>query len=133
MTRIFADTYFFLALLNAQDLAHTQAVGFSSKIKTVLVTTEAVLFEVADGMARPSQRNGIRKFFDFLVSSSRFEIVPNSPALFQSALQLYDHHSDKAWSLTDCTSFHIMRSRGITTALTADHHFEQAGFVALMK
>jgi uncharacterized protein len=39
---------------------------------------------------------------------------------------------DKEWSLTDCISFVVMKERGLTEALTADHHFEQAGFKALL-
>jgi predicted nucleic acid-binding protein len=45
----------------------------------------------------------------------------------------YHRHNDKKWSLTDCTSFVVMREMGITEALTGDTHFEQAGFVALLK
>jgi len=30
--------------------------------------------------------------------------------------------------LPDCISFTVMRDSGIAEALTADHHFEQAGF-----
>ena len=30
-------------------------------------------------------------------------------------------------------TFIVMQDRGITDALTADHHFEQAGFRALLK
>ena len=40
---------------------------------------------------------------------------------------------DKEWSLVDCASFVIMKQRGVTEALTTDHHFEQAGFVRLLK
>jgi uncharacterized protein len=35
--------------------------------------------------------------------------------------------------LTDCISFVAMGDEGITEALTGDKHFEQAGFVALLK
>ena len=35
--------------------------------------------------------------------------------------------------MTDCLSFVVMQHKGITQALTADHHFEQAGFTALLK
>jgi predicted nucleic acid-binding protein len=48
-------------------------------------------------------------------------------------LDLYASRFDKAWSLTDCISFVVMEQQGIREALTGDHHFEQAGFVALLK
>lgn len=48
-------------------------------------------------------------------------------------IELYSQRPDKNWSLTDCISFQVMKSFGITEALTGDHHFEQAGFVALLK
>ncbi len=46
--------------------------------------------------------------------------------------QLYRDRLDKDWSLTDCVSFVVMRHRAITEALTADRHFEQAGFIRLI-
>jgi hypothetical protein len=33
---------------------------------------------------------------------------------------------------TDCLRFLVMRDEGIIHALTGDHHFEQAGFKALL-
>ena len=48
-------------------------------------------------------------------------------------LQLYAQRLDKKWSLTDCISFAVMQRNSLTEALTGDHHFEQAGFVALLK
>jgi len=61
------------------------------------------------------------------------EIVSFSSDIFEEAQSFYDQHRDKQWTLTDCTSFVVMRERGIADALTGDHHFEQAGFVALLK
>ncbi len=40
---------------------------------------------------------------------------------------------DKEWGLVDCVSFVTMNQLGITEALTTDRHFEQAGFVALLR
>lgn len=60
-------------------------------------------------------------------------LLPPDQILFDAGLELYASRSDKEWSLTDCISFVVMRERGITDALTGDHHFEQAGFVALLK
>ena len=53
--------------------------------------------------------------------------------LHERAIELYINHADKEWSLTDCVSFLVMRDRGLREALTGDRHFEQAGFVALLK
>lgn len=53
--------------------------------------------------------------------------------LWRRGLGLYAARPDKAWSLTDCISFVVMTDRGLTEALTGDHHFEQAGFRALLR
>jgi hypothetical protein len=47
-------------------------------------------------------------------------------------MELCTSRRDKDWSLTDCISFVVMNAEGIGEALTADHHFEQAGFEALL-
>lgn len=61
------------------------------------------------------------------------QVVPIDQALFDAGLALYGARLDKDWSLTDCISFVVMQREGITEALTGDHHFEQTGFVALLK
>ena len=61
------------------------------------------------------------------------EIVSPSLDLFEQGVELFAHRPDKQWSLTDCISFVVMQDRGLTEALTANHHFEQAGFVAMLK
>jgi predicted nucleic acid-binding protein len=61
------------------------------------------------------------------------EVVPITSQLFANAFQLYAQRQDKAWSHTDCSSFCIMQELGIIEALTYDKHFEQVGFVALLR
>lgn len=50
-------------------------------------------------------------------------------SVFDRRFDLYSQRPDKGWSLTDCISFVVMIDRG----LTGDHHFEQAGFLALLR
>ncbi len=50
-----------------------------------------------------------------------------------TAWELCKSRVDKAWSLVDCTSFVAMQQLNIQEALTTDQHFEQAGFVRLLK
>jgi len=60
-------------------------------------------------------------------------VVGPTQRLFDAGVVLYGHRMDKHWPLTDCISFVVMEHYGITEALTGDRHFEQAGFVALLK
>ncbi len=60
-------------------------------------------------------------------------VVEQGPRTFTAALDLYRERMDKAWSMTDCFSFLIMRQYDIDAALTYDKHFEQAGFSALLR
>jgi hypothetical protein len=63
----------------------------------------------------------------------RVHIVSPSDEQFRRGKELYARRSDKEWSLTDCISFLVMQEHALTEALTADHHFEQAGFAILLK
>src|SRR3954469_15491354 len=75
-----------------------------------------------------SNRHLLGKLVNALASDSRYESIPPDQATFEGALNLYRQRPDKAWSLTDCTSFILMQQRSITDALTGDRHFQQAGF-----
>jgi uncharacterized protein len=72
-------------------------------------------------------------FIQSLKSSPYVEILHINSKIDSQAWQLLTHRADKAWSLVDCSSFVIMQQEKITDALTNDHHFEQAGFVRLLK
>jgi predicted nucleic acid-binding protein len=130
---VFADTFYFLALLHLDDSAHERALSLSQKRTDPLLTTAWILTEVADALAAP----GTRKAFLLLMSALRADpactIIPPTPDVFDQGLELYSERHDKSWSLTDCISFVVMKREGITEALTGDHHFEQAGFTALLK
>lgn len=134
MSPWFADTFYFLALRNPQDEAHAQAVAATSQLGgRTLVTTAWVLTEVADALAKPANRAGFAELMTMLSSNPDVEVVPPTQDLFESGVALYVRRPDKDWSLTDCISFVVMTERPITEALTGDHHFEQAGFRALLK
>lgn len=100
-----------------------------------MVTTRAVTVEVEVGnyLSQPERRGSAIAHLNALERSSAAEVVPLSEALYRRGLALYRERADKAWSLTDCISIVVMRDRGIADALTADNHFEQAGFNALLR
>jgi predicted nucleic acid-binding protein len=119
---LFADSVYLIALVNPRDQYHQRAVAFDRTGRS-LVTTRFVLVELADGFARPIDRQRAVDLIDALEADPQV----------REGYVLYRQRPDKEWSLTDCISFVVMQRDGITEALTADHHFEQAGFVALLK
>ncbi|HEU0008777.1 MAG TPA: PIN domain-containing protein [Verrucomicrobiae bacterium] len=133
MSAVFADAFYFVARLNRRDQHHERVVAFSRDFRAHLLTTDWILMEVADALAKSESRQRVRDFVFHLRQSAACEILPANREVLDRALELYHQHSDKEWTLTDCVSFVAMRERGVTEALTADHHFEQAGFVALLK
>jgi predicted nucleic acid-binding protein len=132
MIPTFADTFFYLALLNPDDDAHARAVTASRVRRDRIVTTVWVLTEVADALCSPAHRSAYPALLNALQDDPLTEIVAAEDDLFLRGSDLYARRPDKAWSLTDCISFVVMNDRGLTEALTGDHHFEQAGYRALL-
>jgi predicted nucleic acid-binding protein len=134
MPPVFVDTFYFFALGNRNESAHGKAKAFSQTYRGLLATTEFVLLEWADGCAGASHhRAAALKTVSELRGNPDVTIFSCTGQLFQEGLELYEQRPDKQWSLTDCISFVVMKREGITEALTGDHHFEQAGFMALLK
>jgi predicted nucleic acid-binding protein len=132
MSAVFADTFFFLALLNERDEAHALALQFDA-MTAPLVTTAWVLTGVGDAFSAPENRPAFLRLLEMLRESPDARIIGPVPELFERGVELFRQRPDKEWSLTDCISFVVMRDENIEDALTGDRHFEQAGFRALLK
>lgn len=132
MSWVYADTFYFLALLNQTDAAHHKAIEYSKRIDK-LVTSEWILTEVADGLAVSRHRHVLAQLRQELLADSDVRVVPLDMQTHQAGIDLFVSRPDKEWLLTDCISFVIMERDGIREALTGDRHFEQAGFTALLK
>jgi predicted nucleic acid-binding protein len=124
MRVVFADSFYFLALLIDRDAAHARASQFAREFQGRLFTTEWVLTELADGLAASAHRRILAAFRSDLKTSKSVTVVKYSSALLTAGVELYDQRPDKQWSLTDCVSFVVMQREGITEALTGDRHYE---------
>ncbi|MGH7427721.1 MAG: type II toxin-antitoxin system VapC family toxin [Candidatus Methylomirabilaceae bacterium] len=131
--RLLLDTFFVLALLNADDEHHARAKPFLSRVRTAseVVVTEAVILEIGNGLS-DKNRAGAVEFIRSCYTTSNITVVNVDTPLLNRAIDLYDRSRDKTWGLTDCISFVVMNDRGLQFALTGDRDFKQAGFVALM-
>lgn len=132
MIPVFADTALYVALANRKDAIHEKSLAFFATFTGQLVTTDFVLLEVANFHSRCALRQPFLDLYARITSDPDTEIVRVESELFDRGMELFSKRSDKDWSLTDCISFVVMNEQGMTEALTSDHHFEQAGFLALL-
>jgi len=136
MKRIFADTSYWIALLNPRDELHARAVAAAQCYSDdLIVTSEMVLVEFLNGFSDrgPRLRAAALKVVKTLRNSPNVTVIPQVSDQFERALRRYEERIDKDWSLTDCASFLIMEAEEIGAALTHDQPFAQAGFQALLR
>jgi len=138
MNEIFADTsgwanYFVRTEPFHRDAKQLMRQWF--KKQTRIITTNYVLLELVAlftsplKIPRPQQIHAI----ETIKSVDWIEIIHIDKKIDDRTWQFIKEREDKIWSLVDCSSFVVMRERKIDQGLTTDHHFEQAGFVRLLK
>ena len=131
MNTVFADTSYYLALLDERDAMHERALA-ESTVNRPILTTEFIILELGNACSRAEDHGDFLALLAGMRASPRFTIVPLESRLLQQALDLFASRADKDWSLTDCTSFVVMHDRTIQESLTSDRHFVQAGFKPLL-
>lgn len=131
MNAAFLDSGFLIALESSGDQNHRTAADYWSSHRghpAVFVTTSFVLDEVLTWFNNRGHHAKAVQVGEWILQSRLVELVQIDEALLQEAWAYFRRHADKRYSFTDCVSFIVMRQRGISTALSFDHHFEQAGF-----
>jgi uncharacterized protein len=132
MKAVFADTSYYLALVNSLDQYHSVACRWTSTFSGTSVTTAWVITELANAMSHSENRPFFLSLLRDLENDARVTIVSPSKEMFDRGLDLFSSRPDKDWSLTDCISFLVMEERGLRDAATLDRHFSQAGFNVLI-
>jgi predicted nucleic acid-binding protein len=136
--KVFIDTAGWANLINPNEDFHSLATKiYAGAIQqgVRLITTNYVIAELVAVLTSPIRvpKPTIIAAVAGLKSSSKIQIVHIDQAQDDEAWDLLSRRPDKLWSLVDCASFVVMQELGITEALTTDHHFEQAGFIRLLK
>ena len=138
MSDYFGDAGYWIALSDPDDALHQQAAECNTLLElegAQIVTTHLVLNELLNprsGTTRRRRQAAI-DLVDQIKANPLVTIEPQSLEQFDEALERLRHRVDQEWSITDCASFLVMERYGITTALTGDHHFTQAGFLAMLR
>ncbi|MBO0348610.1 type II toxin-antitoxin system VapC family toxin [Phormidium pseudopriestleyi FRX01] len=136
MKRVLADTGYWVALLNPRDQLHQKARDLSQTIGLLYIfTSEMVLAEVLNDFSKRGKffREVAIKLIESLYNHPNVTVIQQSSHQFKEGLLLYKQRPDQEWSLTDCVSFKIMEKYSITAALAYDKHFQQAGFIPLLR
>lgn len=133
--RTFIDTSGFYAYLVRNDARHTTATNLVDEAeqgRCSLVTSDYILDETATLLSARGLRPQANQFLQAIMTSRVVTLIWSNAARFSAAMDLFRKHNDKGWSFTDCHSLALMQELDIIEALTSDHHFSQAGRVALL-
>ncbi len=135
---IFVDTAGWGNLFDCAEPFHSQTVkiyrdarqnGYKIITSNYIISELIALFDSPLHIPRPK----LISIISSIKESSYVNIININEKIDQEAWTLLKERPDKKWSLVDCSSFIIMNYYNISLALTSDHHFEQAGFVRLLK
>jgi len=130
---MFLDTSGLHVIFHSKEKEHEAAVslfgGAGPKLTHSYILTELVAPAIARGLSRA----GVLSFVRSLLAQPEVQVVWVDQRLHLEAMELLEHRPDKSWSLCDAVSFVLMSQHRVTDALTTDHHFEQAGFVRLLR
>jgi uncharacterized protein len=138
MPDLFGDTSFWGNLIDQTQNYHTLAAALyrtARQQQRKVIITNYIISELVALLTSPLRipRSATIAFIQGLKTSPYVEIIHVDAALDTQAWDLLVSREDKEWSLVDCSSFVVMQQRGLMEALTTDHHFEQAGFIRLLK
>lgn len=126
------DTSGLLCLLHRAEPYHERARTAYGTTGHKLTTDYVIAELVALATVRRLPRSSVLPFIADLLDHPDIETIWVDEVLHRQALELLHQRPDKSYSLCDAVSFLLMRERGMSTALTTDHHFEQEGFQALL-
>ena len=86
--KVFLDTSYVIALSFLSDQYHQQAVKISyqlEKNKTRLITTQAIILEIGNALAKLRYRNIAIELISSLEADTNVEIIPISEDLYKRA------------------------------------------------
>ncbi|HZN68893.1 MAG TPA: PIN domain-containing protein [Tepidisphaeraceae bacterium] len=127
------DTSGLLSCFDARDERHAVAAQLFRSAPRRVIHNYVLAEFVALCHARRLNRPACLAFVADLMDSPQVEVRWVDEPRHRAAFELLRAQTDKTYSLCDAVSFLLMREIGLSDALTTDRHFEQAGFVRLLK
>ena len=127
------DTSGLLSMFDEADAFYERSTHLFRNSR-VLVAHDYVLAELVPlAQTRRLSRARALDFIQEIVDAPLVHVYWVDENLYRSAMLFLTQRADKTYSLCDAVSFVLMYRLDITEALTTDRHFEQEGFVRLLR
>ena len=134
MKIIFADSFYWIALLSPKDTWHSRVIEWSQSYPDVsLVITDGIIDEIFAHFSKQGDilRGKVIELYQNILDEPNIQLIAYNQELRQAGIELYQKRPDKGYSLTDCISMVVMKKLNISEVLTNDKHFSQEGFTIL--
>ncbi len=129
MKKLFVDTSFLVAFFNKGDAHHLDAREWvQDEEKSIFVITDYIFNEFLTVLLARRNKDLSVRAGETILSDPNIRLLRINDEVFEKAWTVYRMYEDKEWSLTDCTSYVLMKTLLIDTALSFDEHFHQFGF-----
>jgi len=132
-TSLLVDSSAYFALLDRDDACHSQALAIRDRLIAegwYLFTTSFVLAETHALLLNRLNQPVATKFLQDMEQSTT-TLVWITPTDVQRAKAIIYQYNDKDFSLTDATSFSVIKRLNISYAFAFDRHFSQYGLDVL--
>lgn len=131
MAEVFVDTSAWYPLVVGDHADHARvkaAVEDLLRAGARMVTSNLVVAETQALLLHRTGRDAALKFAQTVSQPPILVVVSSTDVEQRAVADWLVRFADQAFSLTDAVSFTIMKSRGISQALSLDAHFSSAGF-----
>src|SRR5450755_2561250 len=102
--KYFADTWYWLALIDERDGAHKQAITISDELADDVIFTSQMVFDEVLGACSQNRTRMLRPLaiglIESLQSDNLVTVIEQTPPQFTSAFERFKLYGDKVWSLT---------------------------------
>lgn len=123
-----------MAIEDLDDANHTIAIDYRDKIREGdtpfrrLYTSNYVIDEALTLLRTHCGHRVAVSLRKTLEASRLLNVLWITESLEKAAWGIFEKHTDKEFSFTDCTSFALMEAEAIRNVFTFDQHFSQYGF-----
>ncbi len=119
---IFADTNFFIGLLDKKDKWHDQALALSESINEEMMVSDLVISESVTLAGSRSGGKAGQKLYLFFVDNCHIEYVDED--ILREGMEVFLRYDGKL-SLPDSVSVVLMRRKGISRIASFDSDFDR--------